>query len=137
MILFHVILLSVILVSLGYICSWTAMHENTPKSLSGFGKVMATILYVFAALVIVFGLSYGRHYCMNTTMGSMEKMGMPCMSGMYGMSCMGGVHGMKGAIPESMAAKEEMIVKMKGWKMRNPKEWKESLEEIDKTETVK
>jgi hypothetical protein len=127
--MFHVILLAVALVTLGYLCSWTSMHENTAKGLSAFGKVMATILYVFAALVLIFGFTYGRRYGeMCQSMGHMGKM--------HGTGMM---QGMKGEMNESemMSDKEAMKEQMKKWKMSNPAAWKENVDELNKSEASK
>ncbi|MCB4791484.1 MAG: hypothetical protein LHV68_06310 [Elusimicrobia bacterium] len=133
MFIFHAVLLSVVLVALGYICSWTSMHENTSKGLSGFGKVMAIILYVFAVLVLVFGLSCGHH----GKMGSMAGM---CQMGplgkMHGSMDRGGMKGMKN-MPEMMDTKESIMRQINEWKMNNPKEWKECLMESEKPVSAK
>jgi len=91
MCIFGAVLVSVVLVTLGYLSLWTASHENTSKSLAGFGRVMAVILFVFSGLVLLFGAvrSFSpcghsmmmRHCCMMKE--DMESMGGCKMEGMH------------------------------------------------------
>jgi len=140
MCIFASLLGAVVLVALGYIASWTSMHENTPKGLSAFGKVMAVILYVFAALVLIFGLKFGMGSCGKMGMGGCPMM-MGDMEKMRGEGEMRGMmmHGMKGGMNmhEMTGGKEEIMEQMKKWKMSYPKELKESLDEMKKSEQEK
>lgn len=129
MFIISAVLAVVVLVTLGYIALWTAMHENTSKGLSGFGKVMAVTLFVFSALILIFGISCRGHYY--------GKMGTcPMMGHMGKMSGMGDMKGMM-HMPEMMGTKEEMMSRMKEWKMNSPKEWKTCVDELNKSESGK
>ena len=88
MFIFPALVGCLVLVTLGYLALWTSSHENTAKSLAGFGKVLSIILFVFAGLVImvgaVFSFSPGVHEHMRSMMMT-QGMQMKGCSGMEGM----------------------------------------------------
>jgi len=141
MIIFPVVLASAVLVTLGYLASWSSMHENTSKGLAGFGRVMALIMYLFAGLILLFGISMSRHYPGHWgmmqqggcgMMGSMDKGRAMDMHGgpvMHEMDESHGVRDMTAAMPG--ANKDEMMRHMREWKKNNPKEWQESVKELN------
>jgi hypothetical protein len=55
MFIFPALVGCLVLTTLGYFALWTSSHENTSKGLVGFGKVLSTILFVFAGLVFLTG----------------------------------------------------------------------------------
>ncbi|MFA5858363.1 MAG: hypothetical protein WC955_04790 [Elusimicrobiota bacterium] len=65
------IVITVLLVFLGYVAMWSANRDNVPKHISQFGNVMSIILFVTAALVLIFSLVMkpGTMPCMGQSMG--------------------------------------------------------------------
>jgi phosphatidylglycerophosphate synthase len=118
MCLFTAAIATVILVTLSYFTLWTASRADTPKGVSGFGKIMAIVLFVLSGFII-FGAVF--HY--STGMCS-EKSG-PCiihrMSGMYW----------------NLGAKKHMSNCMRRWKKDYPQEWEKCLKDLQQEKMEK
>jgi hypothetical protein len=135
MMLFPVIIGVVILVSIGYVVSWASMQEKTSKGFAGFGRVIATILYLFAALILIFGITFSHKWG-----GKCGMMRQACMPGQVGMmpgeGMMPDMHmNMKGGMPDMKNPKDQMMSQMAEWKKEYPKEWKDTVNELNKSET--
>ena len=72
------ITMAVLIVTVGYFAMWTSSKSDTPKCIASFGRVMAIILFVIAAIILAGGLAYGprMHHRMmgGQYMGMHEKM---------------------------------------------------------------
>jgi hypothetical protein len=133
----------VVLVTLGYLALWTSNHENTPKGLAGFGKVMSIILFVFAGLALVGGAT-ASHMCMWYT----SRDGGSCAVGRW----MPGRH-MGAMMKENeemeehehmgMAdgnepmTKENMVDRLKTMRDQNPDLFNQSMTELNKPQNKK
>ena len=140
-IMMGVVIAVVALVTLGYLALWSAYHENTSKWVSGFGKVMAIILFVFAALIVIMGVTAGHWRCPYCHMG----MGPASCTGMAtGDKWMRG-RPMTGMMegPMAMGEGKEAITKdriathLKKMKSEYPEQFEQGMAEFNKAEKPK
>lgn len=98
---------AVLLVTVGYFALWTSVSANTPKGVSAFGMIVATILYVVAAIVLIGGLVYGP----NMHMAMMHRMA--GWGGLMEMKEMQEGCGMEGMMEENMSKEQPGAMKEK------------------------
>ncbi|MDD5686916.1 MAG: hypothetical protein PHE88_03670 [Elusimicrobia bacterium] len=113
-IMFPVVVM-VLLVTIGYFVMWTAVQPNIPKGVSGFGKVMAIILFIVAGVCLVSGMVYGpRMHRFMMRNDSCIQMG----GGMHNkmMDRMEGEKGSMGKMPKGDMMEKKAGPIDKGWK---------------------
>jgi hypothetical protein len=90
------IIAAVVLVFLGYLALWTSGQANTPKGVSQFGRILAIVLFVIAAVALIL--------CSTCR----SNMGRSCMMGQMGMMGKGNMHGYMGREHMGMKGMDKM-----------------------------
>ena len=106
MLIFSAAVAAAVLVTLGYLALWSSEHEKTSKSIAGFGRIMAIIMFVFAGLGLLMGVAFSAKYGMCELKGKDHGMMMKKMHPGKGM----------GEIMGKGHRKREMRESLKEWK---------------------